>query len=302
MKAQLYCITCKINNWKYWGMVYKKNKTYLDRFEEHMIGKGGKHLYKGVLKYGRDSFSVKLIMTSSVNKIRNLEILKTKNTQFKQNKGWNGNVGKAIYNNRETILNNIQKRKLKQKEVSLKAANTLRAKSQKEKALIQLKRKKTINKKTKKEIYEWRQAIVRSWKGKTKENCLKLKKQSETMKKKWKTPTQEMLLGKIKESNTKTGRTKFNHEGIKKQSEKMKGRMAGKNNPSFKGWWVTPFGKFETLYLAGKSVGYTNPENVRKLCTKNIKIDKRIINNTVLTEQYKNKKSHDVGFGFIPKN
>lgn len=302
MKAQLYCITCKNNGWKYWGIVYRKNKTYLDRFEEHMSGRGGKHLYKGVLKYGRDSFSIELIKTGSLKQIRNLEIQQTKNTQFKQQKGWNGNVGMAIYNDKKTLQRIAQKRQLKQKETSFKAANTLKSYSLEKKKQIQAKRQNTINKKTKKELWEWRQAIVRGWKGKTKNNCLKLKKQSEAMKLRWKNPTKTMLLGKIKESKTKTGRTKFNHSGIKAQSEKMKGKRVGVNNPSFKGWWVTPFGKFATLSEAGRSVGYVNPENVRKLCIKNVKIDKRIINSTNLSAEYKDKTSLAVGFGFIPKN
>ena len=39
--ATLYKITNTINGLFYWGIVYGKNKTVLDRFEEHMSGKGG---------------------------------------------------------------------------------------------------------------------------------------------------------------------------------------------------------------------------------------------------------------------
>jgi hypothetical protein len=302
MRAQLYCITCLVNGWKYWGVVFRKNKTYLDRFEEHMNGEGGKHLYKGVIQYGRDCFKTQLVEEGELSYILQREIDESKHTQYKQKCGWNGNVGRAIYNDENILQQILQKRTLKQKETSQKVSNTQKKFNSEKKQLIQIKRKNTIKNKAPEDIERWRKSIAAGWKGRTKQECEKLQKQSNTLKEKWKSPTPQMLAGKIKESLTKTGRTKENHDGIRRQSEKLKGKRTGESNPSFKGWWMTPYGKFPSLLLAGKSVGYSQPENVRKLCTKNTKIDRRILNHTNLPEIFFKCMSWDIGFGFIPKN
>jgi len=267
MEAQLYCITCRTNGWKYWGIVYQKNKTYLNRFDEHMSGKGGKYLYQGVKKYGCDSFFVELIEEGEFNYIHGREILESKNTLFKQNKGWNGNSGYAIFNTQESID----------------------------------KRKATISKLSEYEYKNWRQSIPNNWRGKTKYNSIKLRKQSVSLKKRWESPTPQMILGKMQEAKTKKGRNKFNHNGIKQQSIKMKGRFLGLKNPSWRGFWLTPYGKYNTLHEAGVSIGYKIPENVRILCKTNKIITKCICKNTNLSFEYIGKRSFEIGFGFIPK-
>lgn len=301
MKAQLYCITCLTNKWKYWGIVFQKNKTYKDRFNEHMDGKGGKHLYKGVLKYGKESFNIKLIEEGELEYIRQREIKESAHTQYKQNCGWNGNVGKAIYNDSKTIELIKEKKSLKQKETSEKVSNTQQRFDSKKKQMIQEKRNATIAKKTSEEILQWRSSIAAGRRGKTKAECKILQKHSEAMIERWKHPTEKMLKGKKKQALTQTGRTKETHEHIRRQSEKMKGRFVGEKNSSFKGWWITPFGKFSSIITAGKSVGYKNPGNVKKLCIRNVKINKKILNNTNLNKKFLKCWSLDIGFGFIPK-
>jgi hypothetical protein len=291
-----------VNGWKYWGIVFQKNKTYKDRFIEHMDGKGGNHLYKGVLKYGRDAFSIDLIEEGSIDYIRQREVVESIHTQYKQHCGWNGNVGKAIHNSLETIEIIKQKKSLKQKETSQKVSDTQRGFSLEKKQNIQTKRNATIANKTPEEISLWRISIVSGWKGKTKEECEKLQKNSKSMIERCKQPTEKMLLGRKKQSLTKTGRTKETHEGTRRQSEKMKGQLTGEKNPSFKGWWITPFGRFPSIIAAGKSVGYKNPQNVKKLCIRNVKIDKRILNSTNLDKKFFKCWSLDIGFGFIPKS
>jgi len=265
VNAQLYCITCKINGWKYWGMTYRKN--YLNRYKEHLSGKGGKYLYKGMLKYGKTNFYIKLIEEGSFEHIQKREIQECKNTLFKHSKGWNGNVGKAIYCSKDSLK----------------------------------KTKNTIKNKPLSQILNWRYSIPSNWRGKTKYNCEKLKRQSESLKKRWKNPTKKMLLGKIKEAKTKSKQTKYNCERLKKHSNSMKGRFLGENNNSFRGWWITPYGKYDTLKKAGLSIGYKIPENVKKFCVKNIKITNCILKRTNLPLNFLNKRSFDVGFSFLPK-
>lgn len=93
--ATLYKITNTINGLFYWGIVYGKNKTVLDRFEEHMTGKGGTLLYKeGVLLFGRENFIVEEIVTGPVEELRILESEYNKLNLWPV--GYNGNTAHAI--------------------------------------------------------------------------------------------------------------------------------------------------------------------------------------------------------------
>jgi len=93
--ATLYKITNTINGMYYWGIVYGKNKTIHDRFEEHMTGKGGTLLFReGVTIYGRENFMVEEIMTGPLNDIRDIEITYNKSNLWPS--GYNGNTSHAI--------------------------------------------------------------------------------------------------------------------------------------------------------------------------------------------------------------
>lgn len=95
MESKLYKITNTSNGMVYYGIIYKKNKTIYERFEEHMTGKGGKFLYdEGVLKYGRVSFSIELLETGPLDYIRDREVELNKTNLWPV--GYNGNTSHAI--------------------------------------------------------------------------------------------------------------------------------------------------------------------------------------------------------------
>jgi len=98
--ATLYKITNIVNKMCYYGIVYKKGKTIEERFEEHMEGKGGVHLYnEGVLKFGKENFIICALETGELDYIRDKE------TQLNANnlhpKGYNGCSSHAIIISKE---------------------------------------------------------------------------------------------------------------------------------------------------------------------------------------------------------
>ena len=302
MKAQLYCITCLSNSWKYWGMVYKENKSYLDRFEEHMTGKGGKFLYQGVLQYGRGDFKVELIKEDEFNVIRDLEKMYSKDTLFKQKNGWNGNTGRAIINTPNDILIGCQKRAAKQLETTLKYKETMKLLGDEHKKKRSDKWINTVRNMHPDKLVIWRNKHAMSIKGKNKNNCEYRQKQSLSLKRRWSQPSEDMIHGCKKASVTKTGRTKDTYSHLRDHSEWMKGRFVGENNSSFKGYWVTPTGRYPSLKQARESIQFNSSDMVMKqLCTSN-KIITRIIlqRSHMLPADWLGKRSKDIGFDFIP--
>lgn len=96
----------------YYGIVWSKDKTPADRFEEHMCGKGGKYLYnEGVLKYGRENFSLEILKEDSLEIVRDMEIKLNKTNLFPC--GYNGNTSHAIINDDKSheVINNKKKSK-----------------------------------------------------------------------------------------------------------------------------------------------------------------------------------------------
>lgn len=107
--ATLYKITNKINGMCYYGIVYAKNKTYQDRFEEHMNGEGGVILYEeGVKIYGRNNFIIQPLIIGELTYIKELEgnINKTNLWPI----GYNGNSSHAIILN-QTQIDKANKKK-----------------------------------------------------------------------------------------------------------------------------------------------------------------------------------------------
>ena len=93
--ASLYKITNIINNMIYYGIVYGKNKTVLDRFNDHMTGKGGKILFeKGVCEYGPNNFIVEILETGELGQIAALEVSLIKGNLWPT--GYNGNAAHAF--------------------------------------------------------------------------------------------------------------------------------------------------------------------------------------------------------------
>jgi len=299
-KTQLYKIICKINNWVYWGITYTNGKTYLDRFEEHINGRGGKFLYQGILKYGKENFYIELVEEGDFEYIRDREILESKNTMYQKNMGWNGNVGKAIFNDERTIETSILKRKNTIKNRTPKEWKNIKKKLSKSVIESLEKRAETISKKSKEEIENWHNSIRLSRLGKNKETSESVRKQAISMKNRYTAPTKKMIAGWKKISKTQTGKTKFNNLGTKRQSEKMLGRNTGKSNISWKGYWVTPKGKFETLKQAADSIHSKNLDGVKFLCLgKRSKFTKTLIKNYNLPMDYLGVSPLSVGFGFL---
>lgn len=255
--AQLYCVTCSIHGWKYWGIVYKPGKTYLDRFIDHLTGKPGcgAHLHRAILKYGKENFTTELVQEGDLDQIRLREIEESTKTLYAKQSGWNGNMGRII----PFSLENLEKRR------------------------------QTIANTPVHEYRKWHQSLLNN----IKRTPDRVKRQKESLKKRWLNPTIKMLEGKQKEALTKKGRTKYNHKGCKIQSEKMMGRYSC-------GTWITPFGHFNTAKLAGLSIG-DNFRGVIRLCRKNILLTRCVLNKTNLPKEWLGKMSGSVGFGFIPK-
>jgi hypothetical protein len=110
--AQGYVIINTVNNMKYYGIVYRKNKTYLDRFHEHICGKGGKILFKeGILKFGKEKFTCELLIEGDLSVVKKWEDDITKNNLWPI--GYNGNAGHVIINTPETRQKALKTRYLK---------------------------------------------------------------------------------------------------------------------------------------------------------------------------------------------
>ena len=293
--AQLYKITCLINEWVYWGMTYTKNKNYLDRFEEHKIGKGGIHLYKGMCEYGVENFTIELVDIGSFEDISDREKKETKNTLYKQNMGWNGNTGNAIFNTPEKIKMIVSKRKKNENVRVEKFKESYKKLDQK---IIQNKRKNTIKNKSEEEIKSWRTSITKNVKGQNKNTNDRIKRQSETLKEKWKNPTESMLTGVKKCAEWRRGKNKHNCIIMMEHSERMKGKYKGINNPMFKHYYITPLGKFESYLEANITHNSSSKHTIQKLCKNpNKVITKTIARGANLDSTYIDKTSKDVGFG-----
>lgn len=106
----LYCITNVINNMKYYGVVFGKGKRVLDRFKEHVKGKGGKTLFEeGIKKFGESSFVVNTLVIGSKEYVLQLEPKFTINSLWPT--GYNRNCGRAIFNPPDVVSSIVLKRR-----------------------------------------------------------------------------------------------------------------------------------------------------------------------------------------------
>ena len=174
MKASLYKVTCVISNLCYYGIVYKEGKTFLDRWEEHKNGKGGKFLYQAIQEHGADNFTINLIEEGEFDYISQREREESTYTQYYNGTGYNGNIGHAIYNSPNTIKQMI------------------------------------ANRDEQGRVHKWQETIKRK-SGDIEWVEARRASKSEAMKKRWEEPTTKMVAGKIKESLTKTGRRNRQH-------------------------------------------------------------------------------------------
>jgi hypothetical protein len=99
-------------------------------------------------------------------------------------------------------------------------------------------------------------------------------------------------LDKISQSRTGMKWTDEQKEHLKKIRP-----MGGKNNSGFLGWYITPWGSYETPRLAKNNAPFEITENgIRKYCK--YKNDKVITNNHPIRTEFVGKTPKELGFGF----
>jgi hypothetical protein len=136
-----------------------------------------------------------------------------------------------------------------------------------------------------------REKISQTTRGKTKSE-----KHRENLSKslKGKKKSQEHI---SKISKSRTG-SKWTDE--QKQNLKIVRPSTGKDNPSFLGWYITPWGVFETVPSAKNNAPFKIKENgIRKYCK--YRNEKLITNNHPIRKEYVGKTPKELGFGFKEK-
>lgn len=129
---QLYRITNIKNSKHYYGIVYSPGKTYIDRFKDHMSGKGSRWIFRDLesKKYQISDFITVLIKEfDNLEDLRQAEIdhIKKNNTLWPN--GYNGNAGNMIIARPDAIQRGIEKRiqKIKTGELCLRGIGTGKA-------------------------------------------------------------------------------------------------------------------------------------------------------------------------------
>lgn len=129
------------------------------------------------------------------------------------------------------------------------------------------------------------------------------KKMSESKRNLWKEKPHPCI-GKKASTETRKKMSQI-HKG-KTLSEKhiaaLKEKLSGENNYQFKGYYITPWGKFATLKNASKSCSYEiNPYTIKHYCLNSSKVIRK--NNKTLSQMFSNyvgKTYSDLGFDFLP--
>ena len=290
--AILYVIKNTLNSMKYYGMIHKKGKTITERLQDHIAGKrSGKHIHAAIQQLGKEHFFIEEIERGAFAYIAQREIDEAKKSLYVDGNGYNGNCGKCILFNAEML-----KRKFANTDQTKRVAKWKQTYNNR-RHLHNYSRSEEYIKKQEETNY----SKVR---GKNKDNTLRLAKQSESLKKRFRNPSEAMIKGMEKRIITQRSQTKINSERVRKRSDTLKSRgtFAGKNNPSFKGYWVTPFGKYELAIAAAESLNISL-STLKTWCNKNKVILKRFHkNNSNILEEWNNKLSRDVGFYIEPNN
>ena len=132
------------------------------------------------------------------------------------------------------------------------------------------------------------------------------KKISETMRGKIKSEKHRESLSKSlkgkkksKEHLSKISKTRTGMKWTEEQKKNLKiiRPSAGKDNPSFLGWYITPWGTFETPESAKNNASFEITENgIRKYCK--YRNETLITNNHPIQKEYVGKTPKELGFGF----
>jgi group I intron endonuclease len=93
---------------------------------------------------------------------------------------------------------------------------------------------------------------------------------------------------------------KHTQEKKKEIGDKLRGKYVGKNNSQFKGYYVTPFGEFETIQQASTCITNIGRSTIRGWCLNpNKKVTKNMIgNSTYLKASDLGKTFKELGFYF----
>jgi hypothetical protein len=133
-----------------------------------------------------------------------------------------------------------------------------------------------------------RKKISRTTRGRSKSDSHR-KKLSESLKGKKKSKEH---LEKISQARTGMKWTEEQKENLKKVRPSN-----GKNNPIFSGWYITPWGSYETPQSAKDNAPFKIAEaGIRKYCKYNN--EKVITNNNPIRSEYVGKTPKELGFGF----
>ncbi len=115
----------------------------------------------------------------------------------------------------------------------------------------------------------------------------------------------EKLKGKIrsKEHSKNISLAKLGSSLSQKHKDNISNSILNKNNPSWKGYWITPIGKFETLKSIDVSNGLLSIRQIRDFCKNNRVITKTFYQKSnYLNKTYDNsiigKSLRDLGFTF----
>lgn len=109
---------------------------------------------------------------------------------------------------------------------------------------------------------------------------------------------------KIRKTAEKHTGMKRSEEACKNISESLKGKGVGEDNPNFKGYYLTPLGKFDSLPEAAEKLGL-GTATVWQRCNKlnNNKILKFSLGKDKnLKESDVGKTWKEIGYGFLPKD
>lgn len=283
-QAILYVVTNTKNNLKYYGIIFKKDKTIEQRLNDHITGKGaGKFLHKAIALIGAEAFSIMEIEKGPLEYIAQREMELTSTSLWHKGEGYNGNCGRCIIFDDEMMkqkfINTNQIERVKRWKDTYNRNRHLHNYN------------RGADFKTKQEINNWSKR-----RGKTKENSESLRKLSDSIRQRWKTPTEEMLKGIIKGKTT-----------IANQSQEIKTQLNIKRNESRKkrkiekgfnySWmWQTPHGMFNNITDASIFMGISISA-LRSWCLKNKQILKHHHkDNEKILPEWDLKFSTDIGF------
>lgn len=265
-----------------------KGKLILIDFKNILTGKKGcgRYIHKAIVEYGSDNFIVQLLEEGDFQHIWRREIEESKKHLFHKGMGYNGNCGRAIYNDPATMKKIMEKTKLKRNKTIMKYKKWAMENRQ----FMSDKRKKYLENlklSDPEKVKSWNANRSKARKNKTKETHNNVAKQANSMRLRAKNPTEHML------------------NGNKKRSSTMKGRC-GSQAKAFSGYYVTPFGKFESLLQCRKITGIAET-SILFLCKGDRKISllrqKYLMRLSCFKNfEFSDKTSRELGFFFIPKN